>query len=185
MRSRPAYVIALVLTATAFVAGCSTVARHPDKDLFGNVEKDKIDDSLANMDRVMGMENAVSYVIGKTEEARVAGRRLFKDPNLGSNGQSCESCHPGGATTGGEAELPKSMGHGPYRLPIPSLVGAAARFPRFKATDDDVITIEMMNNNCIRMFMKGKRLPLNSPESFYLAQYVSSLSNGDTVQVGK
>jgi hypothetical protein len=43
----------------------------------------------------------------------------------------------------------------------------------------------MMNNNCIRMFMKGKRLPLNSPESFYLAQYVSSLSNGDNVQVGK
>ena len=185
MRSRPAYVIALVLTATALVAGCSTVARHPDKDLFGNVEKGKIDDSLANMDRVLGMENAVSYMRDKTEEARVAGRRLFEDPILGSNGRSCESCHPGGATTGGEAELPKNMGHGPYRLPIPSLVGAAARFPRFKAPNDDVITIEMMNNNCIRMFMKGKRLPLKSPESFYLAQYITSLSNGDTVQVGK
>ncbi len=185
MRSRPAYVIALVVTATAFVVGCSTVARHPDKDRFGNVEKGKINDLLANMDRAMGMENAASYMTEKTEGALVAGRRLFGDPILGSNGRSCESCHPGGATTGGEAELAKSMGHGPYRLPIPSLVGAAARFPKFKATNDDVITIEMMNNNCIRMFMKGKRLPLNSPESFYLAQYVSSLSNGDNVQVGK
>lgn len=43
----------------------------------------------------------------------------------------------------------------------------------------------MMNNNCIRMFMKGKRLPLDSPESYYLAKYVTSLSNGDEVAVGK
>lgn len=185
MRSRPVYVITLLVTATAFVAGCSTVARHPDKDLFGDVEKGKIKDSLANMDRVMGMANAVSYIAEKTEAARVAGRRLFEDPSLGSNGRSCESCHAGGTTTGGEAEIPKKLGHGPYRLPIPSLVGAAARYPRFKAPNDEVITIEMMTNNCIRMFMQGKRLPLNSPESFYLAQYVSSLSNGDTVQVGR
>jgi hypothetical protein len=34
------------------------------------------------------------------------------------------------------------------------------------------------------MFMSGKRLPLNSPESFYLATYVSSLSEGDEMQIG-
>ena len=187
MKSKATYIIiAAVLTVTALAAGCSTVARHPNKDRFGDVEKGKMDASLANMDKVMGMgmENAMPYMTKKNKEALAAGQRLFKDPSMGSNGQSCESCHPGGATTGGEAEIAKKMGHGPYRLPIPSLVGAAARFPKFKVPNDEVITLEMMNNNCIRMFMKGKRLPLDTAESFYLAQYVTSLSNGDQITVG-
>ncbi|MEE9271613.1 MAG: cytochrome c peroxidase [Candidatus Krumholzibacteria bacterium] len=174
------------LLVTVFVTGCSIHARH-NKDQFGEVEKGKSDVSLANMDKVMGMgmDKAKPYMMKKNSEALAMGKQLFKDGSLGSNGQSCESCHPGGTTTGGEAEIRKKMGHGPYKLPIPSLVGAAARFPKFKVPNDEVITLEMMNNNCIRMFMKGKRLPLNSPESFYLAQYVSSLSNGDVVEVGK
>ncbi len=77
------------------------------------------------------------------------------------------------------------MGHGPYILPIPTLVGAAAHFPKYKVPNDEVITLQQMNNNCIRMFMAGKRLPLNSPETYYLAQYVTSLSNGDEVTVGE
>jgi len=70
------------------------------------------------------------------------------------------------------------------RLPIPSLVGAASTFPKYKIPNDAVITLQQMHNNCIRMSMGGKRLPLNSPESFYLAAYVASLSNGEEVQVG-
>ncbi|MFQ5512329.1 MAG: c-type cytochrome [Candidatus Krumholzibacteriia bacterium] len=185
--SKQAFVLCVAALAAALVVGCSTVSRHPNKDQFGEVEKGKGDAALANMDKVMGMgmDKAKPYMMKRSGEALAMGKKLFRDERLGSNGQSCESCHPGGTTTGGEAEIAKKMGHGPYRLPIPSLVGAAARFPRFKVPNDEVITLEMMNNNCIRMFMKGKRLPLNSPESFYLAQYISSLSNGDAVEVGK
>jgi thiosulfate dehydrogenase len=179
--------LAMVLLVTTLVAGCGTVARHPDRERFGEVERDKTEISLANFDKVMGMGKgeAKPYIMKKRSEALTIGRELFQDARLGVNGRSCESCHPGGTTTGGEAEIPKRMGHGPYRLPIPSLVGAAARFPKFKVPNDEVITLEMMHNHCIRMFMRGKRLPLNSPEAFYLAEYVTSLSNGDLVDVGR
>lgn len=181
------YAAALVFVAALAAMGCSTTARHPNKEVYGEVNKGSMKESLANMDKVMsmGMDKAKPYMMKKNKEALAMGKRLFNDAALGSNGQSCNSCHPGGSTTGGEAEIPKKMGHGPYKLPIPSLVGAAARFPKYKVPNDAVITLEMMNNNCIRMFMKGKRLPLNSPESYYLAQYVTSLSNGDAVEVGK
>ncbi len=188
MRSvRKLVAAAALLSMVALVAaGCSQYARHPDKDAFGEAGG-SMDDALANMDRMMKMDMRArkAHMMEKEKFAVEAGRKLFNDARLGSNGQTCNSCHPGGGTTGGETEIAKKMGHGPYRLPIPSLMGAAARFPKYKVPNDGVITLEMMDNNCIRMFMKGKRLPENSPEAYYLARYVTSLSSGDDVNVGK
>ena len=42
-----------------------------------------------------------------------------------------------------------------------------------------------MDNNCIMMFMGAKPLPLNSPESRAPASYITTLSNGEAVEVGK
>ncbi|MEE9271614.1 MAG: hypothetical protein V3V49_15300, partial [Candidatus Krumholzibacteria bacterium] len=109
------------------------------------------------------------------------GRQLFRDASLGKNGQSCESCHPGGGTTGGEAQIPMRD----YRIPIPTLVGASARFPKYKVPNDRVITLAQMNNNCIRMFLDGKELELDSREAIALSMYISSLSNGESVQIGQ
>lgn len=175
----------MVLPLLALVVGCGSVSRHKP-ELHGQVSKGNMEESLGNMNAVMGMdmEARQQHMMAAEKKAMDLGKGLFNDASLGKNGQTCNSCHPGGATTGGEAEIAKKMGHGPYKLPIPSLVGAAARFPKYKVPNDEVITLQMMNNNCIRMFMKGKRLPLNSPESYYLAKYVTSLSNGDEVEVG-
>ena len=182
------YVLALLAVATlGLLAGCSQYSRHPDKDVLGELSrKSEMKDSLANMDKMMGMDMAARrrHMTEEQEKAVAIGRDLFSDARLGSNGNSCTSCHPGGKTIGGETEVPKKMGHGPYKIPIPSLIGAAARFPKYKVPSDRVITLAMMDNNCMRMFMKGKRLPLDSPESYYLAMYVMSLSNGDEIAVG-
>jgi len=175
------------LLLVLIVAGCSQYSRHADKDKFGErSNKRSMDDALENIDRMMAMDMSKrkAHMMKKQQSAIALGKALFNDASLGSNGNTCNSCHPGGTTTGGESEIPKKMGHGPYMLPIPSLVGASARFPKYKVPNDAVITLEMMNNNCMRMFMKGKRLPLDSPESYFLAQYVTSLSNGDDVTVG-
>ena len=107
------------------------------------------------------------------------GEGLFKEASLGTNGQTCTSCHPGGGTTGGEAQVPMTD----MRLPVPSLVGAAATFPKFKVPNNRVITLSQMNNNCIKMFMQGKPLELNSKEAIALSMYVTSLSNGEQVGV--
>lgn len=185
MKSNMRY-ITLALAGVSLLAlglGCGDTSRYK-ADEYGSSQEGKMDKALANIDRAMGdMESTKKRAMSKQQEVLKQGKALYNDPKLGANDQSCNSCHPGGGTTGGEAHIAKKMGHGPYNLPIPSLIGAAARFPKFKIPNDEVVTLAHMNNNCIRMFLKGKRLPLNSPESFYLATYVSSLSDGDEVQV--
>lgn len=175
--------LTLVMLAAIIALGCGTTARYRAEEL-GPTQQGKMDVALTNIDNAMGDMNATkARAMAKTVEVMRIGKELYNDVNLGKKGLSCNSCHPGGGTTGGEAEIKKKMGHGPYKLPIPSLVGAAASFPKFKIPNNEVITLAHMDNNCIRMFMGGKRLPLNSPESFYLAAYVSSFSDGEEIQV--
>lgn len=177
----PTLSIGLLTAVIAF--GCGTTARYRANEL-GSTQDGKMDLALANIDKAMGDMNATKQrAMAKTAEVMRIGKELYNDADLGKKGLSCNSCHPGGGTTGGEAEIKKKMGHGPYKLPIPSLIGAAAHFPKFKIPNNEVISLAHMDNNCIRMFMGGKRLPLNSPESFYLAAYVSSFSDGEEIQV--
>lgn len=102
------------------------------------------------------------------------GKVLFNNTKLGKSGNSCNSCHPGGKTSGRQA-----MG-----MNIPSLEGAAATFPKYRASAKRVITLQQMNNMCVEMIMQGKPLPLDSDDSIALAAYVTSLSNGTKIQVG-
>lgn len=116
----------------------------------------------------------------ETKKAIEKGKALFNDPKLGggTTGLSCNSCHPAGKTTGGEAE---AMG---MKIPIPTLIGAAATFPKFKMGAKKVITADMMNNMCIMTFLKGKPLALDSDEAVALSAYVHSLSEGKRVKLG-
>lgn len=166
----------VAVTAT----GCGTHSRYNPNDRYGDVIKVDKKDLIANLQGA----DAGSAAAAEREAAFLSwGKELFNDPGLGSNGQSCNSCHPGGGTTGGEARIEKKMGHGPYVLPIPNLVGAAARFPKYKVPNGEVITLQQMDNNCVRMFMAGKRLPIDSPESVALGHFVTSLSEGEPVDV--
>ena len=102
------------------------------------------------------------------------GKALFNDKKLGKTGTSCNSCHPGGDSSGGTV-----MGMG-----IPSLKGAAATFPKYKKPAKGVITLSQMNNMCIKMIMEGEPLKLDSNEAIALTAYVTSLSNGVKINVG-
>ncbi len=165
-----------ILVATFALASCSMMAKMMGKgDLM---------DSMVNMDKVMKVmtpTQRAEHMKQKQMAMMNDGRQLFRDASLGKNGQSCESCHPGGGTTGGEAQIPMRD----YRIPIPTLVGASARFPKYKVPNDRVITLAQMNNNCIRMFLDGKELELDSREAIALSMYISSLSNGESVQIGQ
>jgi len=103
------------------------------------------------------------------------GKVLFNNTKLGKTGTSCNSCHPGGGTSGGQV-----MG-----MKIPTLKGAAATFPKYKNPVKRVITLEQMDNVCIDMIMEGKPLELGSDESVSLAAYVTSLSKGVKIKVGE
>lgn len=173
------------LVLILFALGCSGTTARYKADEHGPQHSGNMEMALANIDKAMSDMKAMKMNAMKVHKAALQnGKELFNDSGLGKNGLTCNSCHPSGSTTGGEAEIAKKMGHGPYKIPIANLVGASARYPKFKVPNNAVITLATMNNNCIRMFLDGKRLPLDSPESFNLAAYVSSLSNGDVVQVG-
>lgn len=127
---------------------------------------------MDNMKRIMMMPEAerMQYVQDTTKASLTRGGALFQDAQLGTNGQSCNSCHIGGATTGGKVEMMPGM-----KMPIPDLHGSAATYPKFKVPNDAVITLAEMNNNCIVMFQMGQPLALGSQQSRDLAAYVTSL----------
>lgn len=145
--------------------------------------------ALKNMEKVMldmKLEDRPRYMMRVQEQSIAHGKNLFNDTKLGTVNRSCDTCHPGGGTTAGEAEIPMPLKNGMKpKLPIPTLIGAAAQFPKYKVPNDAVIQLGEMNNNCIGMFMMGKPLDLNSKEARDLVAYVSSLSNGREVAVGK
>ncbi len=164
-----------VLVAACVLTSCGMMAK-----LGGEGD---LRDSMANMDRVMKDMTPMRRAEYKKQKQLAMlndGKQLFGDPTLGKSGRSCESCHPGGGTSSGEAQIPMRD----YSIPVPTLVGAAARFPQYKTASDRVITLAQMNNNCIRMFLGGDALELNSREAIALSMYVSSLSNGENVQIG-
>ena len=170
-------------TTVAYAADLAQPLDDGDKQMMKN-------GAMKNMDRIMhgmGPQGMMKYLADKQKRSQANGKRLFNSTSLSANGRSCATCHPGGGTTGGEVETPmasEATGK-PYRLPVPSLIGAAATFPKFKVPNDAVITLAQMDNNCKMMFLGSKPLALDSTESRDLAAYVTSLSNEEKVNVGK
>jgi len=147
---------------------------------------------MKNMDKYMGSKEALMTklppsMMKKQKSSVEEGKKLFNDTKLSANGQACASCHPGGGTTGGTVQTPmeSELTGKPYEIPVPSLVGAAATFPKFKVPNDEVITISQMANNCIMMFMASKPLPIASHEMVQLTSYLHTLSEGEAVEPGK
>ncbi len=137
--------------------------------------------AMGNMQKIMMLSPAdqQQYVMDVQQQSLNHGQQLFSDAGLGSNGFSCATCHPAGKTTGGKVPM------GKMKMGIPTLIGASATFPKFKAGNDAVITVAEMNNNCVVMFLKGEPLPLGSASSRDLSLYVTSLSKGESIMPGK
>ena len=177
----------LVIGAAVVALSVGISARH------GGQQSEEVQQqmmmAMENMAKVMldmPMADRPQYMMRQQNESTARGKALFADASLGRNGRTCDSCHPGGGTTGGEAEIPM-QGRFPMnpQLPIPTLVGASASFPKYKVPNDAVITLATMNNNCMKMFMMGDGVDLGSPQARDLAAFVSTLSNGEEVAVGR
>ncbi len=151
-------------------------------------------DSMENLERALAQQSGsvadreeyAARVRQKREAAFALGEKLFKDPRLGgaTRGQSCESCHPGGGTSEGRGQVPRTAGRGPFYLDVPPLTAAAAEFPKYSMTHDAVISLGESINTCLDIFVGGARLPLNGPRLRALVAYVSRFSNGRPVMVG-
>jgi thiosulfate dehydrogenase len=101
--------------------------------------------------------------IWKTELARTVdeGNKVFHNSKLGTNGISCDMCHPNASNTHPET------------------------YPKFQTQLKKVALLRDMINWCIENPLEGKPLAENDPQMKALEAYILSQRNGKTIEVGK
>ena len=102
------------------------------------------------------------------------GKDIFMHPSFGGNGKACNSCHHDGGT--GPGALPDDT-------PLPSLSNAAAIFPRFNKKGK-LITLQDQVRNCVAGAIEGTPPAYDSDEMRLLVVYLTSLSQGKSVDMG-
>jgi thiosulfate dehydrogenase len=109
------------------------------------------------------------------EKAVQQGKELFTHNTFNGNGRVCQTCHLSG-------------GLAPGRLPdgkaIPSLANAAAVFPLFKPRQGKVVTLSDQIRNCVGGALEGQVPAYGSDELNALVVYVTSLSQGKSIDMG-
>ncbi len=122
--------------------------------------------------------------VSSLEQAAAQGAQVFANdtfgthqtwvpPNAFSNHlMTCAACH----TDGGRPE-----GTTPAGQHIPSLIGAAAKYPKFKGKKHEVYTLERQIVHCVRAGILGKPPAYDSPEMVDLVAYLTQLSKGATM----
>lgn len=93
------------------------------------------------------------------QKAWERGKEIYFDSQLGTNGLSCESCHPKGDMTNAEA------------------------YPRYKHVLGTMATLSMTHNFAVVNESRGKPWELGSDDANALALYVSSLANGKKIRM--
>lgn len=121
------------------------------------------------------MSPAVYAVEPQLEKAILQGKNSFSHNTFGGNGKVCESCHIAGG---------KELGKLPNGKSIPSLVNAAAIFPRFRQKDDRVITLTDQVRSCVAMALQGTPPEYGSEELNSFVSYITSLAQGRAIDMG-
>ncbi len=91
---------------------------------------------------------------------------------FGNHLMSCAACHTGGGVPEG---IMPSGAH------LPSLIGSASNYPKFKAKKHAVYTLERQIVHCVRAGIMGKPPGYDSPEMIDLVVYLTALSKGATM----
>lgn len=185
-RSRKLLIVASLLGTGLIISSCESMQDKPAGMAAAKMESSMTVEgmtkmAMGNMEKLMMLspDEQQSYVMASQQKSMKHGQELFADSSLGTNGFTCATCHPKGDTTGGKVPM------GKMEMAIPSLLGVASTFPKFKPGNDAVITLEEMNNNCVVMFLKGKPIPLGSMDGRDLAFFVTNLSRGIALDPGK
>ena len=92
-------------------------------------------------------------------EAAARGRDIWFDPDLGTNGRNCESCHEKGDMTNAES------------------------YPRYKHILRTMATLSMTHNFAVVNESRGKPWELGSEDANALVLYVKSLANGKRINM--
>jgi thiosulfate dehydrogenase len=108
------------------------------------------------------------------EMAVATGAHLFATATFGGNGRTCETCHKDGGKAPGQLGDRK----------LPSLLNAAAIYPRFSSDAGKVITLEGQLQFCIKGGLAGTPPELGSPDLVAITAYLGSIAKGQQVEIG-
>jgi cytochrome c len=145
-----ALALALGLTLS-FLSGAAAAATPDDAAKLPrgiHVQNPKLDPELVRKTRE------------ETDKVIVRGEMLWKDRQLGTNGQNCNMCHPGGAATHPET------------------------FPKYKQQFRRVVTVQEFINWCIVAAMRGDSLEIGSAELTALEAFQANANRGQTMEIG-
>ncbi len=123
---------------------------------------------------LLAAADPVQLESGPLSDAVNQGQKLFKSETFGGNGKTCNTCHPDGGKSGSAF---------PDGKKIPSLVNAAAIFPRYHPRKDKVFTLSDQIRHCIGE-IKGTPPDYGSVNLNALVTYVSTLSEGQPIDMG-
>jgi thiosulfate dehydrogenase len=115
-----------------------------------------------------------AHAANPLQDAVARGQHLFLKGTFGGNGRTCETCHVGGGKVAG------SMGgHA-----LPSLLNAAAIFPRYNKRADKVVTLEDQIRHCIEGGLAGKAPAYGSADLAAMTAYLGSIAHGQKIDIG-
>lgn len=115
------------------------------------------------------------------EKAVASGENLFAHGTFGGHREmmgapvTCQTCHIGGGRVTGT--LPN--GHR-----IPSLVNAAAIFPRYNPKTHQIVTLETQIRHCVQGGLGGKPPAYGSKEMTDMVVYLHSIAQGQAIDMG-
>jgi len=112
--------------------------------------------------------------VTQLQSAAKQGKDIFMHPSFGGNGKACNSCHHDGGT--GPGALPDGT-------PLPSLNNAAAIFPRLNKKGK-LVTLQDQVHNCVAGAIEGTPPAYDSDKMRLLVVYLTSLSQGKTIDMG-
>jgi cytochrome c len=93
------------------------------------------------------------------------GMKLFNDPELGTSGQTCNTCHMKGGT------MPGEMGN----MKIKAFDSLNAKYPMYWMMAKKVMTLDQVVNWCIMMPLKGEPLVWDDQKLTDLVAYCASV----------
>lgn len=105
------------------------------------------------------------------KQAAAQGLQIFNHDKFGGM-RTCSACHVNGGTT---------LGKLPNGAKIPSLMGVAAQFPKYKSRAHRGVTLEQQLVHCIKGGLRGTPPAADSPQMTDLIAYLTKLSKGSTM----
>ena len=95
------------------------------------------------------------------------GKDLFNDPDLGTNGKTCNDCHAAGGTMEG------TMG----KMVIKPFHEVNEKYPMYWMMADKVMTLDQVINWCIMTPLQGEPLKWDDQKLTDLAAYCASVES--------